>query len=228
MNKHLIKINIEDFPKELYFALENAALYDSSCGSEAKVLYSDLGYYIKIAEKNKLKKEAELISLFERKGIGAKLVSYLSKDKDYMVTKEVKGQDATHLLENPRKLCEVLAEAIRYLHSQSIVDVPTSVAMEQYVTSEKGEQFKRDTLIHGDFCLPNIIFDNWKLSGFIDVGLSGVGDKHIDLYWAIWSLHYNLKTDVYREYFLDLYGRENFDQKTLELVEEVEKSFLNN
>ena len=53
MNKYQIKINIEDFPKELHFALEKAVLYDSSCGSEAKVIYSDLGYYIKITEKNK-------------------------------------------------------------------------------------------------------------------------------------------------------------------------------
>ncbi len=29
-------------------------------------------------------------------------------------------------------------------------------------------------LLHGDYCLPNIILNDWKLSGFIDVGSGGV------------------------------------------------------
>ncbi len=44
----------------------------------------------------------------------------------------------------------------------------------------------RDALIHGDYCLPNIILDNWKLSGFIDLGNGGIGDRHIDILWGIW------------------------------------------
>jgi aminoglycoside phosphotransferase len=59
-----------------------------------------------------------------------------------------------------------------------------------------------DTLLHGDYCLPNIILDNWKFSGFIDLGNGGVGDRHVGLFWAIWTLRYNLKTDQYRERFI--------------------------
>ena len=81
---------------------------------------------------------------------------------------------------------------------------------------------KQDTLIHGDFCLPNIILDHWKFSSFIDVGLAGVGDKHIDFYWVLWSMWYNLKTDKYTDYFFDLYGSENFDNDILKIVAEVE------
>ena len=50
------------------------------------------------------------------------------------------------------------------------------------------------------------------------ISMAGVGDKHIDLYWAIWSLQYNLKTDQYTDYFLDQYGRENFDHDMLNVV----------
>jgi len=85
------------------------------------------------------------------------------------------------------------------------------------VIEEKKDLLKCDTLIHGDYCLPNIILDNWKFSGFIDVDYCGVGDKHIDIYWAIWSLAYNLGTD-YRNRFLDAYGRENFDPEMLRVV----------
>ena len=36
-------------------------------------------------------------------------------------------------------------------------------------------------LTHGDFCLPNIFLHNWSVSGFLDLGRSGVGDKWTDI-----------------------------------------------
>lgn len=73
-------------------------------------------------------------------------------------------------------------------------------------------------LLHGDYCLPNIILSNWKLSGFIDVGSGGVGDRHIDIFWGAWTLWFNLKTDKYRERFLDAYGRDKADESILKIV----------
>lgn len=73
-------------------------------------------------------------------------------------------------------------------------------------------------LLHGDYCLPNIILDNWKLSGFIDVGSGGVGDRHIDIFWGAWTLWFNLKTDQYRGRFLDAYGRDKADESLLRIV----------
>lgn len=77
------------------------------------------------------------------------------------------------------------------------------------VVEENGRYLKSDTLLHGDYCLPNIMLDNWKFSGFIDLDAGGKGDRHIDLFWGMWSLQFNLKTDRYRERFLDAYGRED-------------------
>lgn len=76
------------------------------------------------------------------------------------------------------------------------------------VVEETGKYLQADTLLHGDYCLPNIMLDNWHFSGFIDLDTAGVGDKHVDLFWATWSLQFNLKTDRYRERFLDAYGRD--------------------
>lgn len=73
-------------------------------------------------------------------------------------------------------------------------------------------------LLHGDYCLPNIILADWKLSGFIDVGYGGVGDRHIDIFWGAWTLWFNLKTDKYRERFLDAYGRDKIDEALLRVV----------
>lgn len=79
-----------------------------------------------------------------------------------------------------------------------------------------------DTLIHGDFCLPNIILNNWRPSALIDFDNAGVGDRHVDLFWAIWSLRFNLKTDRYAGFFLDAYGREKVDPEVLQLIAAIE------
>lgn len=46
-------------------------------------------------------------------------------------------------------------------------------------------------LSHGDFCLPNILFENEEVSGFIDVGDAGVGDKWKDIALCYRSLKHN-------------------------------------
>lgn len=76
------------------------------------------------------------------------------------------------------------------------------------VVEETGKYLQTNTLLHGDYCLPNIMLDNWRFTGFIDLDTAGVGDRHVDLFWGIWSLQFNLKTDCYRERFLDAYGRD--------------------
>ena len=88
----------------------------------------------------------------------------------------------------------------------------------QMVMDEAAGSLSRDTLIHGDYCLPNIILKDWQLSGFIDLGQAGLGDRHMDLHWGIWSLGFNLKTDKYRERFLDAYGREQQNPELLEAI----------
>ena len=222
MQKKETTINLDDFPRELHYIFKDAKVYDSSSNPTMTVLYSDLGYYVKIAEKDKLRKEAEMAKLFENIGMGTEVVSYISEDKDYMVTKSARGEDALAFLDNPGKLCEVLAGAMRYLHSMPIEAVPVSLCMEAYANAETGSCLKQDTFIHGDFCLPNVMIDNGDFSAFIDVGLAGVGDRHIDIYWVLWSLNYNLGTDEYSDYFLELYGREKVDMNVLKVVAEVE------
>ncbi|MBQ9805163.1 MAG: aminoglycoside 3'-phosphotransferase [Clostridia bacterium] len=73
-------------------------------------------------------------------------------------------------------------------------------------------------LLHGDYCLPNIMLDHWRFSGFIDLGNGGVGDRHIDLFWGAWTLGFNLKTDAYRERFFDAYGRDLVDPEKIKTV----------
>jgi len=223
MKKTKIQININDFPSELHYIFENATVYDSSSHPTMTVYYSDSGYYVKMGAKGSLKTEAEMVKFFYRNGMGVELVTYISDKKDYMVTKPAVGEDATHHLDKPETLCEVLAEAMKFLHSRPVNGIPMSPCMDTYAKAGKAELLKPDTFIHGDFCLPNIMLNDWKFSTFIDVGLAGIGDKHIDIYWVLWSLNFNLGTDQYTDYFLDLYGRENVDMDVLKMVAEVER-----
>ncbi len=94
-----------------------------------------------------------------------------------------------------------------------------SSAEKAYETLREGRcLLKNDTLIHGDYCLPNVILDNWLFSAFIDLGNGGVGDRHIDIFWGAWSLFFNLKTDKYSYRFLDAYGGDRVDKDTLKIV----------
>jgi len=91
-----------------------------------------------------------------------------------------------------------------------------------HVVKTYGSCLKADTLIHGDYCLPNIILNNWAFSGFIDLDTGGVGDRHVDLFWGTWSLKFNLKTDAYRDRFLDAYGREVIEPDLFPVVAAIE------
>lgn len=96
-------------------------------------------------------------------------------------------------------------------------------AQEAYAVIEsQGHLLKNDTLLHGDYCLPNIILNNWKFSGFVDVDWGGVGDRHVDLFWGIWSLAFNLKTNKYRDRFIDAYGRTDVSEDYLRIIAAVE------
>lgn len=86
------------------------------------------------------------------------------------------------------------------------------------VVEENEKYLHRDTLLHGDYCLPNIMLQDWRFSGFIDLDSAGLGDRHIDLFWGIWSLGFNLKTDKYRNRFLDAYGRELVNDEIFPII----------
>ena len=81
---------------------------------------------------------------------------------------------------------------------------------------------KREVLLHGDYCLPNIILNHWEFSGYIDLGCGGIGDRHIDVAWGIWTLNYNLGTLKYTNRFLDVYGRDVIEPEKLRMIAAME------
>jgi aminoglycoside phosphotransferase len=67
-----------------------------------------------------------------------------------------------------------------------------------------GDQALGHVLIHGDYCLPNVLVEDGRLTGLVDVGRSGLGDPRDDLAAGLWTLHYNFGHGYGRQ-FLEAY-----------------------
>jgi kanamycin kinase len=208
----------------------------------------DGGYFLKCASSEMLEKEATLGDYFHKKGLGAPVLAYRSEKCDWLLTGRICGEDATDAcyLREPRRLAILMGELLRSLHECDVEGCPVPHRLEDYfATVEEGyctgrvdlsfgefesaehayrvamegrELLREDTLVHGDFCLPNFLLDDWRFTGFIDVGNGGVADRHIDLFWGAWTLNFNLKTDDYRDVFFDAYGRDRVDADAIRVV----------
>lgn len=253
-----IQTDLSIYPAAVEPFLRGAQLYDSSCSPNAQVLFVDKdgGYFLKTAPKGTLAREAEMTRYFHGKALAANVLTYLSDERDWLLTEQIRGDDcvAAKYLEQPERLCEIFAQQLALLHRQSYENCPVMNHTARYLASaernyqaghcdielfpadwsfatpdaayrmikQRGHLLQTDTLLHGDYCLPNIILDNWSFSGLIDLDNGGVGDRHVDLFWAIWTLFYNLKTNRYRERFLDAYGRDQVDEERLRLIAAIE------
>ncbi|MDF2652675.1 MAG: Kanamycin kinase [Paenibacillus sp.] len=207
--------------------------------------------FLKITPIGQMTHEALMTEYLARFGLSAEVLAFHKDEhKEYLVTKQIKGQDAasTAYLEQPELLCEVFADGLHRLHSISTDGCPRDNRLDGMVKRalDNCSRGKVDNgllrymgcgnrneaceemislvcpnedlvVIHGDCCLPNVIVDEGKFSGFIDAGYGGIGDRHYDLFWAIWSLQHNLRSLDYTQRFIDAYGRGKIDGNRLRL-----------
>ena len=100
---------------------------------------------------------------------------------------------------------------------------PRTTATDAYrIAAEAAGELRTDALLHGDYCLPNVILDDWHFSGFIDFDHAGLSDRHIDVFWGAWTLWFNLHTSAYCSRFLDAYGRDVIDEGKLAAIAAME------
>lgn len=92
---------------------------------------------------------------------------------------------------------------------------PETYGENGYKSPEELLQWLRDNkpsedyvLSHGDYCLPNIFIDNNGISGFIDLGRCGVGDKYQDIALCYRSLKHNFEGkyggEIYKGFKADM------------------------
>ncbi len=114
---------------------------------------------------------------------------------DWLVTREVPGVPMSQPSNGwePSRVATKLGEILRVLHSTDAAGCPFGV-------SRRG-----NVLIHGDYCLPNVLVQDGELSGLVDVGQSRLGNPDDDLAAGVWTLQYNFGEGFARA-FLDAYG----------------------
>jgi aminoglycoside 3'-phosphotransferase-2 len=83
-------------------------------------------------------------------------------------------------------------------------------------------------LVHGDFCLPNVLLaredDDIHVTGYVDCGRAGVGDRHQDLALAVRSLTYNLGAGTVAP-FLRAYDGPPIDPRRLDFFTVLDEFF---
>ena len=200
---------------------------DSLGRSEASVFDAG-GRFLKIGPRGTLQRAADAQDYFARKGLSAPLTAFEQDEaRDYLLVEALPGKNACEWLDDPAWLSAAMGEAVRALHETDAADCPLTDCNERAVEAyarETGAPFegdlsplRGDALIQGDCCLPNLFFQDRRFTGFIDLGDAGLGDRHFDLCWALWSLGYNLKTTRFNDRLLDAYGRDALDETRLAL-----------
>ncbi len=101
-----------------------------------------------------------------------------------------------------RRTIDIELKEARYRVENNLVDLdnvePTTFGEEGFkdpedllLWLERNRPDYEPVLSHGDFCLPNIFIENNRISGFIDLGDTGIGDKWRDIALCYRSLKHN-------------------------------------
>jgi kanamycin kinase len=124
---------------------------------------------------------------------------------DWLLTHAVRGVPLSDrsIAWEPARMAKRLGEILRDLHATDASGCPF------------GEAGPGAVLVHGDFCLPNVLVEDGRLSALVDVGGAGLGDPRVDLAAGVWTLQYNYGPGHARE-FLDAYGWEPMTDAEIE------------
>lgn len=130
---------------------------------------------------------------------------------NYLLMTKLSGKMACDQTLDPEKIVKGLAAGLKMLWS-----LDTSGCPQKHTAADKLREVKKrmtdcrnpdsDALYadlashlpeedfvfsHGDYCLPNIFLDGENPVGFLDLGQAGIADRWQDIYWCVWSMHYN-------------------------------------
>ena len=136
-----------------------------------------------------------LVWLQERWPVPHVLGFFHEAGDDWLLTRAVPGVPMYDpaLGWDPGRVARTLGEILRGLHETEGKGCPFGVKKPGHV------------LIHGDYCLPNVLVEEGRLSAIVDVGGAGLDSPEVDLAAGVWTLQYNFGKGFASE-FLDAYG----------------------
>ena len=126
----------------------------------------------------------------------AEVVGLLHEEgDDWLVTRALEGVPMYHPSVGwpPDRVAKELGAVLHTLHATDASGCP-------FGTSKPGNE-----LVHGDYCLPNVLVHEGRFSGLVDVGGAGLGNPEDDLAAGVWTLQYNYGKGFART-FLEAYG----------------------
>ena len=190
-------MNAADFPKPLGLYLASLPIVELTLEHAADTKFYSIGeeYVLKVTpRKAELKQEKERVDALQGLlPVPTSIFFYEDEEKGYYLRTKLPGKSLLSYLDKPEEVVNYLAEAINLLHQVKNVNFDNSRSV--------GTIF-----VHGDLCLPNIIVNDGKISGFVDRGDCGRGDPWMDISWALWSLEFNLHDKRYGQMLLDKLG----------------------
>ncbi|WP_046214500.1 aminoglycoside 3'-phosphotransferase [Paenibacillus wulumuqiensis] len=230
MRKTLITYDYSHIPAVIHPYLEQAHIYDSSSSDNAQTLFiqGKEQWFLKISAKGKLEREYRMTEFLHHHHMAPSVAAYISDEtNDYLLTAAVQGEDgaSSQHMANPEQLAAAFGQYLRMLHQLPLDGCPypgrsaeirqeaLDSGIDPALLGEHGYTPVDNVIIHGDYCLPNLIMDHYEFRGFVDNGYGGIGDRNYDIYWGLWTLNYNLDTEQYHDIFLDAYGRQDVDME---------------
>jgi kanamycin kinase len=123
---------------------------------------------------------------------------------EWLLTAGLPGVNAVddRLRADPARLVPLLAEGLRRFHEALPV---AGCPFDGRIGPDRRPPGDEDLVVcHGDYCLPNVLIEDWRVSGFVDLGELGAADRWADLTMGAWSVTRNLGPG-WEELFLEAY-----------------------
>ena len=186
--------------------------------------------YLKIRDDqtDRLSAEHSMLRWINQRIPSPESLYYTKEDSsEYLLTTEVKGTPTYQVEPSMHEAAvRVLAETLRRIHSLDTTGCPATHTIDDWTKSfrETGVDVgslgdwrpeERLCFTHGDYCLPNIIVRDGRLSGVIDWDYAGLADPYVDFVSCTWSLRYNYgeEAETLIPLFFEIYGVEIDDEK---------------
>ena len=208
-------LKIDTLPIEIleYVYYLSYKIDDVGRSDDTVVIFEDK-YILKVSnDKDRLLREKEKIDFLNGKLPVSKSILFIEDNGSYYYLRTYLNGDSLisdRFINNPALLIELISDAVKLLRKMDEFEIPFNS------TENIGDSF-----VHGDLCLPNILINSKNdIAGFIDLDNAGLGDPWYDYAWLLWSLEYNLKTNLYNEKLLNELGIEYDDEKYSQYIPE--------
>lgn len=142
---------------------------------------------------------------------GEKMARLLAKGLKRLWQVDIEGcprsVNLDYLLDEALSMIESGMTEVDYTQLEAFGIEGFTKPMEIYEYLKNNRPKEETAFVHGDYCLPNIfINNNNEISGYLDLGFCGVGDKWMDIALGVRSMRFNLELIRKGDLFLPLYN----------------------